>query len=137
MYHVEVQPTEDMSSNQKTKLICLCGSSRFIESFAVLAWKFEKLGAITFSLQCFPLSYYTNYAGDNLVAAECVSNQIDELHLRKINLASEIFVINVNGYISKSTTREIAYAQKLCKPVKYLEKVDSSFFLDLSKHYKK
>lgn len=35
-------------------------------------------------------------------------------------MADEIFVVNVNGYISESTKKEIKYAQSQNKPVKYL-----------------
>ena len=41
----------------------------------------------------------------------------------RINLADEIFVINVVGYIGESTRREIAYAEKTGKKVRYLEEV--------------
>jgi len=104
----------------KPKIICLCGSSRFIESFAVLSWEFEKEGAICLGLHLLPASYPT-HVPDHIAEAEGVSAKMDELHLRKIDLADEIFVINVNGYIGKSTAREIAYAQKLGKTIKYLE----------------
>ena len=43
------------------------------------------------------------------------------MHLRKIDLADEIFVINVGGYIGSSTKTEIEYAEKTGKPVRYLE----------------
>lgn len=102
------------------KIICLCGSSRFIESFAVLAWEFEKEGNITLGLHYLPPSYSTKVP-DHLAEAEGVSKRMDELHLRKIDLADEVFVINVNGYIGESTAREIKYAESLGKPVKYLE----------------
>jgi hypothetical protein len=46
---------------------------------------------------------------------------LDDMHLRKIDLADEIFVINVGGYIGESTKREIAYAENTGKKVKYLE----------------
>jgi len=36
-------------------------------------------------------------------------------------IIDEVFVLNVNGYIGKSTSREIDYAMKLGKPIKYLE----------------
>ena len=42
-------------------------------------------------------------------------------YLRKIDLADEIFVINVGGYIGSSTKAEIEYAEKTGKPVRYLE----------------
>ena len=46
---------------------------------------------------------------------------LDDMHLRKIDLADEIFVVNVGGYIGSSTRREIEYAQNTGKTVKYLE----------------
>jgi len=101
------------------KVITLCGSSRFICEMAVLAWNFEKLGAITMSLHLLPQGYPC--PSDHLAEAEGVAAQMDELHLRKIDLSDEIFVVNVGGYIGKSTRREIEYAEAHGKPVKYLE----------------
>lgn len=49
---------------------------------------------------------------------------LDELHLRKIDLADEIFVTNVDGYIGESTRKEIEYANKKGKPVYYLHNAD-------------
>ena len=59
---------------------------------------------------------------------------LDDMHLRKIDLADEIFVIrstsgrllptgrkNVGGYIGESTKREIAYATRTSKKINYLE----------------
>ena len=45
---------------------------------------------------------------------------LDNMHKAKIDMADEIFVINVDGYIGESTRSEIEYAQKNKKPVKYL-----------------
>lgn len=49
---------------------------------------------------------------------------LDEMHLRKIDLADEIFVINVGGYIGSSTKNEIEYAISTNKQVKYLEETN-------------
>ena len=46
---------------------------------------------------------------------------LDDMHKRKIDMADEIFVINVNGYIGDSTKSEIEYATKQGKKVNYLE----------------
>ena len=46
---------------------------------------------------------------------------LDDMHLRKIDLADEIFVINVGGYIGERTRREIIYAEETGKKVNYLE----------------
>lgn len=46
---------------------------------------------------------------------------LDDMHLRKIDMADEVFVINVGGYIGFSTKAEIKYAMAAGKPVRYLE----------------
>lgn len=56
-----------------------------------------------------------------LAEAQGVAQQMDELHLRKIDLADRVIVMNVGGYIGDSTRREIAYATARGKPVSYLE----------------
>ena len=44
---------------------------------------------------------------------------LDDMHKRKIDMADEIFVIDVNGYIGDSTRSEIEYAQNTGKNVRY------------------
>ena len=46
---------------------------------------------------------------------------LDDMHKRKIDMADEIFVINVSGYIGDSTRSEVDYAVKHGKKVRYLE----------------
>jgi hypothetical protein len=46
---------------------------------------------------------------------------LDDMHKRKIDMADEIFVINVGGYIGSSTRSEIEYALATGKDVRYLE----------------
>ena len=46
---------------------------------------------------------------------------LDDMHKRKIDMADEIFVINVGGYIGDSTRSEIEYAKRHDKKVRYLE----------------
>ena len=46
---------------------------------------------------------------------------LDDMHKRKIDMADEIFVINVDGYIGSSTRSEIEYATATGKTVNYLE----------------
>lgn len=47
---------------------------------------------------------------------------LDDMHKAKIDLADEIFVIDVGGYIGSSTKSEIAYANSLGKKIRYLSK---------------
>ena len=46
---------------------------------------------------------------------------LEDMHKRKIDMAHEIFVINVGGYIGDSTKSEIEYAKAHGKKVNYLE----------------
>ena len=46
---------------------------------------------------------------------------LDDMHKRKIDMADEIFVINVEGYIGDSTRSEIDYAIEHGKKIRYLE----------------
>jgi len=48
---------------------------------------------------------------------------LDDMHKRKIDLADEIYVINVGGYIGSSTRSEIDYATETGKIVRYLEQM--------------
>ena len=46
---------------------------------------------------------------------------LDDMHKRKIDMADEIYVINVGGYIGSSTKSEIEYAKAAGKGILYLE----------------
>ena len=46
---------------------------------------------------------------------------LGDMHKRKIDMADEIFVVNVGGYIGESTKSEIKYAHENGKVVRYLE----------------
>lgn len=102
------------------KIVCLCGSTKFVDIMAVEAWKLEKQGFITLGLHLLPL-WYDGLERDHQAEKDGIKDQMDELHKRKIDLADEVFVVNIGGYIGESTRSEIAYAIKNGKPVKYLE----------------
>jgi hypothetical protein len=103
----------------RPKIICLCGSSRFVAEMAVIAWEFEKDGHIVLGLHLLPTGYPTKCA-DHLAEAENVAAQMDALSLRKIDLADQVFVVNIGGYIGDSTAREIAYARAHGKDLRFL-----------------
>jgi hypothetical protein len=58
-------------------------------------------------------------------AAESVTDEqkaaLDALHLRKIDLADRVLVVNPGGYIGESTRREIAYADATGKPISFTD----------------
>ena len=55
------------------------------------------------------------HSGDTIT--ETQKDRLDELHLRKIDLADAVFVVDPGGYVGDSTTREIEYARSTGKPV--------------------
>jgi len=44
-----------------------------------------------------------------------------DLHLRKIDLADRVLVVNPGGYVGESTAREIAYARAMGKVVGFTD----------------
>lgn len=50
-----------------------------------------------------------------------VAEMLDELHKRKIDLADEVLILNVGGYIGKSTKSELDYAIEHGKTIRFLQ----------------
>ena len=96
-------------------IITLCGSTRFKDEFLEAQKRLTLEGNIVISVGLF------GHSGDDEVWTEGVKDMLDRQHLAKIDLADEIFVINVGGYIGESTRREIAYADYRGKSITYLE----------------
>lgn len=46
---------------------------------------------------------------------------LDALHLRKIDLADRVLIVNPGGYVGESTRREIAYAEGAGKPIAFTD----------------
>lgn len=99
----------------KYKVVTLCGSTRFKDTFMEVQKRLTLQGCIVISVGLF------GHAGDEEVWTEGTKEMLDDMHKRKIDMADEIFVINVDGYIGSSTRSEIEYARKTGKPVRYLE----------------
>ena len=99
----------------KYKVVTLCGSTRFKDTFMEIQKRLTLQGYIVISVGLF------GHAGDEEVWTEGIKEMLDDMHKRKIDMADEIFVINEGGYIGSSTRSEIEYARKTGKPVRYLE----------------
>ena len=104
---------EDISS--KMKVITLCGSTRFKDQFLEQQKRLTLEGNVVISVGLF------GHSGDEEVWKPGMKEMLDKMHLQKIDMADEIFVINVGGYIGESTRREIAHAEQMGRPVRYLE----------------
>lgn len=103
---------------RRPKIVCLSGSTRFIETMAVCAWNLEKQGIIT--LGCILLPSWYGAEAHHQAEKEGVAEILDALHFHKIEIADELFVANAGGYIGEQTRKEIEYAKSLRKPVSYL-----------------
>lgn len=104
------------------KVINLCGSTRFKDEFLRVQKELTLKGNIVISVGLF------GYSGDSEVWENMdegtltkTKEMLDDMHKRKIDMADEIFVINVGGYIGDSTKSEIEYAKAHGKKVNYLE----------------
>ena len=104
------------------KIITLCGSTKFKEEFLKVQKDLTLKGNIVISVGLF------GHSGDSEVWENMdegtrtkTKEMLDDMHKRKIDLADEIFVINVGGYIGESTRSEIEYAKNTGKKINYLE----------------
>jgi len=106
----------------KYKVVTLCGSTRFKDEFLAAQKRLTLEGNIVISVGLF------GHSGDSEVwenmdegTLTTTKAMLDDMHKAKIDMADEIFVINVGGYIGDSTRSEIEYAQAHGKFVRYLE----------------
>ena len=106
----------------KYKVVTLCGSTKFKDQFMKAQKDLTLKGYIVISVGLFGHScdqeVWENMDEGTLTKTK---EMLDDMHKRKIDMADEIFVINVNGYIGDSTKSEIKYAKEHGKVVNYLE----------------
>ena len=100
------------------KVITLCGSTKFKEEYLRAQKELTLQGNIVISVGLF------GHSGDAEVWTEGTKEMLDDMHKRKIDMADEIFVINVGGYIGSSTRSEIDYATREGKAIRYLVPVE-------------
>lgn len=104
----------------RPKIVCLCGSSKFYKQYQIAEYEETMKGNIYLSIGFYPHAAEQMH-GEGVGHTSDEKVALDELHKRKIDLADEILVLNVGGYIGDSTKSEIAYAMNTGKPVRWLE----------------
>lgn len=110
----------DRQRQTRPTIVCLCGSTRFYKTFEEQGLKLTLEGKIVLSIgACSP---------DEIVLANPSTEEgkeqkkmLDELHKRRIDLADEVLILNVGGYIGSSTRSELHYARSLGKKIIFLE----------------
>ncbi|MDQ1083726.1 MULTISPECIES: hypothetical protein [Microbacterium] len=96
--------------SDRPEIVCVCGSTRFVEEIRRTVFELSLGGAIVVA----PAE------ADGTVTAEHKS-LLDQLHRRKIDLSDRVVIVDPGGYVGESVAREIAYARSVGKPVSFTE----------------
>ncbi|MFX3618765.1 MAG: DnaA N-terminal domain-containing protein [Sporolactobacillus sp.] len=93
-------------------VITLCGSTKFKKQFEQVDAFLTLQGNIVISLPFFEQS-------DGFEMTREQAELLHDLHFRRIDISDQIVVIDVGGYIGNSTRKEIEYAEKNEKVIRY------------------
>lgn len=97
------------------RVVCLIGSTRFSDAYREANLRETLEGRIVLTIGC-------DTKSDEMLHLTLEDKvALDLLHLFKIDSAREVLVLNVNGYVGESTRREIAYARRRGKVLRWLE----------------
>lgn len=111
----------DSTYRHSPKIVCLCGSTRFMDAFQKANLNETLAGNIVLTIGVDMKSSQELFAGKSPEALETIKQNLDKLHKHKIERADEVLILNVDGYIGDSTRSELEYAQVLGKIIRYLE----------------
>jgi len=105
----------------RPRIVCLCGSTKFVDAYREANFNETMAGKIVLSIGC-NLRTDEDLLGDmSPHDLQMAKKRLDDLHCSKIDLADEVLILNVGGYVGESTASEIRYAHSVCKVVRYLE----------------
>lgn len=96
----------------KGKVITLSGSMKFWDEFIETGRRLSMDGHII-------LCPFKDTDPDNITEER--KKMHEEVHNQRIDMCDELYVLNKNGYIGKSTINEILYAMKNNKSVSFME----------------
>ncbi|HIV56958.1 MAG TPA: hypothetical protein H9902_03285 [Candidatus Stackebrandtia faecavium] len=96
----------------RPEIVCICGSARFVSQMRVANRDLTLAGVIVVA----PAE------ADEPITEEQKA-ALGALHLRKIDLADRVVVVNPGGYVGESTSREISYARSAGKPVSFTDPI--------------
>ncbi|MCR3750132.1 hypothetical protein [Lentzea californiensis] len=96
----------------RPEIVCICGSTRFGAEMRAANRDLTLAGVIVIAP-----------AETDGVITDEQRTALGALHLRKIDLADRVLVVNHGGYVGESTSREIAHARATGKPVSFTDPV--------------
>ena len=103
----------------KPKIVCICGSTKFKQEFIQANFDLTMKGYIVLTV-----GWFSHSDGDIFTPSAEQKKALDELHKWKIDLADEVFIVDVDGYIGESTRSEIAYAVSHHKVINFLSELE-------------
>jgi predicted phosphodiesterase len=107
----------------RPEIVCICGSTRFVDEMSAANRELTLAGVIVVAPGVFrPTQDHEVHEVHEALTDE-QRTALGALHLRKIDLADRVLVVNPGGYIGESTSREIAYAHATGKPVSFTDPV--------------
>ena len=109
---------KDRAVPDRPEIVCICGSTRFVEEMSAANRDLTFAGVIVVAPGVFLRA--EDHEADQLITNE-QKTALAALHLRKIDLADRVLVVNPGGYVGESTSREIAYAQATGKPISFTD----------------
>ena len=114
------------SARSAPRIVVLCGSTRFRDAFERANYEETLKGNIVLDIGWAPIATRSGHdaikaSGGDVGLTPEQKLASDELHKRKIDLADEVLVLNVGGYVGRSTAGGIEHARRLGKPIRWLE----------------
>lgn len=106
----------DWKPGFEPEVITLCGSTKFKNEFIDANFRLTICGCVVFSV-----GWFSHADGNTYTPTDDEKILLDFIHLAKIDRSDSIYVINVGGYVGRSTLNEIAYAALKCKRIKWLD----------------
>lgn len=101
----------------KREVVVMIGSTRFQNSFIEEAWNLTKEGKIV---------WLPNFRPSTMMSKgfDIPEEELEDIGFNKIDIADSVFVVNEDGYIGSSTSKEIEHAKSINKPIRYMVEND-------------
>lgn len=96
----------------RPEIVCICGSAQFLAEMRATNRDLTFAGVIVVA---------PSEADESPTPEQ--KDILDVLHLRNIDLADRVLIVNPGGYVGESTRREIVYAQAVGKPVTFTDPI--------------
>ncbi len=95
------------------RIVTLCGSEKFKKEFLDVEAMLTIQGYLVLSLGVFPEHDEIGLEREQVAV-------VNEVHQYKLSMCDEVFVIDVDNYIDEKTQKQIDFAKKNRKQIKYL-----------------